>query len=165
MSEKNFLQDLMTDPNIFGIIIGAAIWISGLYLVFLSSVIGTILNTIGFTLTCFATAASALKRPVNQAWIGLLIGVILYLLGPFVPLINNIVFVAGAVMILFFAIPMALTTGKVPMMENLQEFLDENIKDKLEKKKTEEPKTEEPKPEEPKTDETETEDSDMPSGE
>ena len=68
-------------------------------------------------------------------------------------------------MILFFAIPMALTTGKVPMMENLQEFLDENIKDKLEKKKTEEPKTEEPKTEEPTTDETETEDSDIPSGE
>jgi len=151
MSEKNFLQDLMTDPNIFGIIVGAAIWISGLYLVFLSSVISTILNTIGFTLTCFATAASALKRPVNQAWIGLLIGIILYLLGPFTPLINNIIFVVGAVMILFFAIPMALTTGKVPMMENLQEFLDENIKEKLEKKKTEEPKTEEPKTDETKT--------------
>ena len=151
MSEKNFLQDLMSDPNIFGIIVGAAIWISGLYLVFFSSIIGTILNTIGFTLTCFATAASALKRPVNQAWIGLLIGIILYLLGPFVPIINYYILVAGAVMILFFAIPMALTTGKVPMMENLQEFLDENIKEKLEKKKTEEPKTEEPKTEETKT--------------
>ena len=150
MSEKNFLQDLMTDPNIFGIIVGAAIWISGLYLVFLSSVISTILNTIGFTLTCFATAASALKRPVNQAWIGLLIGIILYLLGPFTPLINHVIFVAGAVMILFFAIPMALTTGKVPMMENLQEFLDENIKEKIEKKKTGEPKSEEPKTDETK---------------
>jgi uncharacterized protein YhhL (DUF1145 family) len=160
MSEKNFLQDLMSDPNIFGIIVGAAIWISGLYLVFFSSIIGTILNTIGFTLTCFATAASALKRPVNQAWIGLLIGIILYLLGPFVPIINYYILVAGAVMILFFAIPMALTTGKVPMMENLQEFLDENIKEKLEKKKTEKPKTEEPK-----TEETKTETPDMPSEE
>ena len=132
MSDSNFLRDLTKDPNLFGILIGAALWIVGLYMYTLIQIIGVVLNTIGFTLTCFATAASALKRPVNQAWIGVLFGAVLYLLGPFIPLLNNIIFVAGAVMILFFAIPLALQTGKVPMMENLQEFLEENIKKKQE---------------------------------
>lgn len=132
MSEDNFFENLRTDPNLFGILVGSLIWIAGLYIQGVISIVGIVLNGIGFTLTCFATAASALKRPVNQAWIGLLIGLILYILGPFVPFVYHFVFVAGAVMILFFAIPMALQTGKVPMMENLQEFLDDNIKKKKE---------------------------------
>jgi len=137
LSNNNFLEDIISDPNLLGILVGAAIWIVGLYTIGWISFVGVILNTIGFTLTCFATAASALKRPVNQAWIGLLIGVIFYVLGPFIPLFYNFIFVAGAVMILFFAIPMAIQTGKVPMMENLQEFLDMNIKEKKEKQESE----------------------------
>ncbi len=152
LSTGNFLNDLTKDPNLFGIIVGAAIWIVGLYTLLVIQIIGVILNAIGFTLTCFATAASALKRPVNQAWIGLLIGFILYTMGPFVPLLNNLIFVSGAVMILFFAIPLALQTGKVPMMENLQEFLDENIKKKQEKSTSED-------------DTKETEDVELPDGE
>jgi hypothetical protein len=141
MSEDNFLENLRSDPNLFGILVGSIIWIAGLYILPVISIIGVVINSIGFTITCFATAASALKRPINQAWIGLLIGSILYILGPLVPIVNNFIFVAGAVMILFFAIPMALQTGKVPMMENLQEFLDENIKRKQEKESTDQVET------------------------
>jgi uncharacterized protein YacL len=107
-SEIGF-DEVIRDPNFLAILLGAAIWLVGAYL----PLIGPLFVTAGFAVTVFATA-------------GLLIGGLIYLIGlylPWVPLVGllaPLVQVTGAVLILFFAIPIALRYGNAPLMETFQ---------------------------------------------
>lgn len=106
------------------ITIGAIIWLIGLYPILL---IGPLFAVVGFAMTASAVAISSLQRPTNNAIAGLLLGGIIQLIGYYltiIPIINFIIafpmIVIGGVMILYFAIPLAIQTGKVPFIEEIQ---------------------------------------------
>jgi hypothetical protein len=120
-SEIGF-DEVIRDPNFLAILLGAAIWLVGAYL----PLIGPLFVTAGFAVTVFATASTASIRRSKGAWPGLLIGGLIYLVGlylPWVPLVGllaPLLQVTGAVLILFFAIPIALRYGNAPLMETFQ---------------------------------------------
>ncbi|MCK4483378.1 MAG: hypothetical protein KAU89_01035 [Candidatus Thorarchaeota archaeon] len=65
----------------------------------------------GFVLTCFGVAASANGRSIVNAQLGIILGVILNIIGigsMQVPLLGVSLYVIGRVMILFYAIPLAV---------------------------------------------------------
>ena len=72
-----YLNEIMADPYFHLILLGAVVWYIGLLMSFL----GTPAVTLGFTLTCFATTAYALKRPTDLAWPGVVVGVIIHFIG------------------------------------------------------------------------------------
>ncbi|NHI82839.1 MAG: hypothetical protein EAX81_00860 [Candidatus Thorarchaeota archaeon] len=128
-------NELVKDPNFILIVIGAVIWFAAPYIPFIQP----IFMTAGFVLTCLATAASALKRPLTMAWPGLIIGILIYLVGlylAFIPILGNALSVIGAVLILFSAVPLALQYGNAPLMESFSDILEK--KDKEKKAQTEE---------------------------
>ncbi|MHA1924988.1 MAG: hypothetical protein ACXABV_07965 [Candidatus Thorarchaeota archaeon] len=120
-SEIGF-DDVVRDPNFLAILLGAAIWLVGAYLPF----IGPLFVTAGFVVTVFATASTASIRPSNGAWLGLMIGALMYLVGLYlawVPLLGflaPLVQIPGAVLIFFFAIPLALRYSNAPLMDTFQ---------------------------------------------
>lgn len=117
------INEIKQDPNIFLITIGAILWLLGSYIPF----IGPFFTVVGFAMTASAVAISSLQRPTNNAIAGLLLGGIIQLIGYYltlIPIINLIIafpmIVLGGVMILYFAIPLAIQTGKVPFIEEIQ---------------------------------------------
>lgn len=124
---KNAFTEIASDPNFLMILAGAFIWFLGYYIPF----IGGLFISTGFVLVCFSAAVTALKRPVASAWPGLLLGGLLHILGyyfAFIPLIGLVLSpaftVAGAVIIVFFAIPLALQRGELPVITRLQELIE-----------------------------------------
>ena len=107
MTETPVTQ-LTKDPNFGLIVVGAIIWMLGMYIPF----IGPFLLVAGFAMAASAIAISSLKRPTDKAIFGLLIGGIIQLIGYYIVLVPFIgwflsppLVVLGGVMILFFAIP------------------------------------------------------------
>ena len=121
MTETPVTQ-LTKDPNIALIVVGAIIWMLGMYIPF----IGPFFLVAGFAMAASAIAISSLQRPTDKAIFGLLLGGIIQLIGYYIANVLIIGFIAppiivlGGVMILFFAIPLALKTGKVPFIEEIQ---------------------------------------------
>ena len=103
-----YLNEIRADPYFFLILLGAVVWYIGLLIPFL----GTPAVTLGFTLTCFATTAYALKRPTELALPGVIVGIIIHFIGLWaigiIPIIGPGVYVLGHVLILFFAVPLAI---------------------------------------------------------
>jgi len=129
---KNAFNEIASDPNFLMILAGAFIWFLGYYIPFLG---GLFIST-GFVLVCFSAAVTALKRPVASAWPGLLFGGLFHILGyyfAFIPLIgfvlSPIFTVVGSVIIVFFAIPLALQRGELPVITRLQELIESKKKD------------------------------------
>ncbi|MHA2020477.1 MAG: hypothetical protein ACW96N_02100 [Candidatus Thorarchaeota archaeon] len=121
VSETGF-DNVVRDPNFLMIVLGAIVWFLGSYAPF----IGPFLVVGGFVLTIFATASTAAVRPTTGAWPGLLIGSLLYLIGLYLPWIllgflSPFFLIPGAVLVLFFAIPLALQYGNAPLMTTMQE--------------------------------------------
>ncbi|MFW9966750.1 MAG: hypothetical protein ACFFEA_06300 [Candidatus Thorarchaeota archaeon] len=122
ISEIGF-DDVARDPNFLVLILAAALWLLGAYI----PLIGPFFITAGFVITVFATASTAAIRPTNGAWPGLMIGAALYLVGlflPWVPLLGlfaPLVQIPGAVLILFFAIPIALRYSNAPLVDTFQD--------------------------------------------
>ncbi|MFX0056335.1 MAG: hypothetical protein ACFFAX_09310 [Promethearchaeota archaeon] len=120
-SEIGF-DDVVRDPNFLAILLGAVLWLVGAYI----PLIGPLFITAGFVITVFATASTAAIRPSKGAWPGLIIGSLIYLVGlylrwfPLVSLLAPLVEIPGAVLILFFAIPIALQYSNAPLMETFQ---------------------------------------------
>lgn len=137
ITSETAFDDITRDPNFLLIAVGGIAWIIGLYGVIL---IGPLLVTGGFVLTCFATAATALQRPTKGAWSGVILGTIIYLAGsatawlPLIGLISPILIVVGAIMILFFSIPLALQYGNKPLMNEMQKAWDSRDKKKSKSK-------------------------------
>ena len=111
MPIRKYLTEIRADPYFFLIFLGSAIWYIGLLIPFL----GTPGVTFGFTLTCFATTAFALKRPTDNAWPGVIIGAVVHFIGiwtiSLIPFVGPAIYVLGHVLILFFAVPLALRRG------------------------------------------------------
>jgi hypothetical protein len=123
------IGDLTSDPNFILIVVGALCWLLGFY----TGPIGPLLVTGGFVLTCLATAATALKRPMANAWPGLILGAAFYLIGnaiwwiPLVGLLSPFFIVFGGVLILFFAIPLAIQSGGVSLLQSFQKLWEARI--------------------------------------
>jgi len=141
------INEIKQDPNIFLITIGAILWLLGSYIPF----IGPFFTVIGFAMTASAVAISSLQRPTNNAIAGLLLGGIIQLIGYYltlIPIINLIsppMIVLGGVMVLYFAIPLAIQTGKVPFIEEIQaQIKKEKVADSSEESTEEKLSEEEP---------------------
>ena len=108
MSISKYLDEVRKDPYFLLILFGGIIW----YIALLLGIFGYLGITLGFTLTCFATTAYALKRPIELAWPGLLVGVIVHFIGllilGLIPFIGPAIYVLGHILILFFAVPLAI---------------------------------------------------------
>ncbi len=123
------IGQLQRDPNFGLILLGALLWIVGFYNI---PILSPFLLTIGFGLVCTAAAITSLQRSTENAIPGLLIGGIIQVIGYFVtgvPLIGFLIsppiIVMGGVIIIFFAIPLAIQTGKVPFIEEIQRKFEE----------------------------------------
>ncbi|MGY5870961.1 MAG: hypothetical protein RTV72_01810 [Candidatus Thorarchaeota archaeon] len=128
---KNAFEEIVSDPNFLMILAGAVIWFVGFYIV----LIGPLFLSTGFVLVSFSAAVTSLKRPVALAWPGLLLGGLLHIIGyylPFIPvvgaLISPLFIVPGSVLIIYFAIPLALQRGELPVITQLQKLIESKTK-------------------------------------
>ncbi|MFQ5833125.1 MAG: hypothetical protein ACE5H4_10510 [Candidatus Thorarchaeota archaeon] len=134
ITSENALGELASDPNFILIVVGALVWLLGFY----TGPFGPLFETGGFVLTCLATAATALKRPIANAWPGLILGALLFLVGasigwvPLVGILAPMLVVFGGVLILFFAIPIAIQTGGVPLLRSFQKLWESRVQKKEE---------------------------------
>ncbi|MCK5265797.1 MAG: hypothetical protein KAR03_09340 [Candidatus Thorarchaeota archaeon] len=147
---KNALNEIASDPNFLMILAGAIIWYVGYYVLFF----GGLLLTTGFVLVCFSAALTSLSRPVALAWPGLLLGALLQIVGYFIffiPFLSPALIVIGGVSIVYFAIPLALQRGVLPVITHLQKL----VESKMNKEEIEDIAAEEPLKEDAETTEEE----------
>ena len=134
---RNAFEEIASDPNFIMILVGAVIWFIGSYV----GLFNPLFKTAGFALVCFSAALTSLSRPVATAWPGMLLGGLLQIIGYYiliflwwVPIVGNALVVTGGVIIIYFAIPLALQRGELPVLTRLQKLLEskqekEEIKD------------------------------------
>ncbi|TFG30021.1 hypothetical protein EU528_08820 [Candidatus Thorarchaeota archaeon] len=148
---KNAFDEIASDPNFLMILAGAVIWFIGYYV----GLLNPLFRSTGFVLVCFSAALTSLKRPVALAWPGLLLGGLLQIIGYYlewVLILGPALIVTGGVMVVYFAIPLALQRGELPVITRLQKLIESKKKDEeIQDIKAEEPVKE--------TDVTEDEDS------
>ena len=129
---KKALNVIASDPNFLMILAGAIIWYLGYFILFF----GGIFLTTGFVLVCFSAALTSLSRPVALAWPGLLLGALLQIVGYFiffVPFLGPALIVIGGVAVVYFAIPLALQRGELPVITHLQKLVESKMnKEKIE---------------------------------
>ena len=150
---KSAFEEVSSDPNFMMILAGAIIWFIGSYL----GLLQPLFASTGFVLVCFYATLTSLKRPVANAWPGLLLGGLLQIIGyylAFIPLIGFLLspafIITGAVLIVYFAIPLALQRGELPIITQLQKL----VESKKKKEKIQDIEVEEPaKEDEPVEDE------------
>jgi hypothetical protein len=140
-------KSLVLDLNFLMMLVGALIWLLGYYLEWLN---GLFLST-GFVLVCFYAAITSLKRPATLAWPGLLFGGLMQIIGyyivyvPVISVLHPLLVVVGGVTIVYFAIPLALQRGELPVMTRLQKLIDTKMHEKAkEGKAAKEPEKHEP---------------------
>lgn len=124
---KKALNAIASDPNFLMILAGAIIWYLGYFILFF----GGIFYTTGFVLVCFSAALTSLSRPVALAWPGLLLGALLQIIGYFIffiPFLSPALIVIGGVAIVYFAIPLALQRGELPVITHLQKLVESKMK-------------------------------------
>ena len=125
-------KSIVLDMNFLMMMIGALIWLLGYYLGILN---GLFLST-GFVLVCFYAAITSLKRPATLAWPGLLVGGLIQIIGyyityvPIVSVLSPPLIVIGGVIIIYFAIPLALQRGELPVITQLQKLIDSKMHEK-----------------------------------
>jgi hypothetical protein len=156
---KNALEEIAADPNFLMILAGAVIWFAGYYM----GILSPLFVSTGFVLVCFSAALTSLKRPVALAWPGLLLGGLFQIVGYYLSWIIIIgpgLIVIGGVMIVYFAIPLALQRGELPVLTRLQKL----IESKKDEEEIVDAETEEVDETEEEVDETE-EDEDISSNE
>jgi hypothetical protein len=120
---KNAFAEIASDPNFLMILAGAAIWFVGFY----AGLLAPLFSSTGFVLVCFSAALTSLKRPVALAWPGLLLGGLLQIIGYYLVwifILGNALIVTGAVLIVYFAIPLALQRGELPVITQLQKLIE-----------------------------------------
>ena len=155
-------EQIAASPNFLLILVGAAIWFLGYYVWF----IGPWFTVVGFALTLIATAQAAMSRPISSALPGFLLGGLIQIIGYYVllvPLVGWIVapimIVFGGILLFFYGFSIALQRIDIPIVKNLEDFLEAQQKKKDEPKDVEvesvEDITEEPEPSEEETDSTE----------
>ncbi len=140
-------KSIVLDMNFLMMLVGALIWLLGYYLDFLNG----LFRSTGFVLVCFYAAITSLKRPATLAWPGLLFGGLLQIIGyyvlyfPVISVLSPPLIVIGGVIIVYFAIPLALQRGELPVMTRLQKLIDSKMHDKAKAgKAVKEPEKREP---------------------
>lgn len=142
MSDKplEVIGQVISSQNIVMIVIGALIWILGSYIPF----IGFLFTITGFGLTTIATVQAAMMKPVTSAFPGLLLGGLIQVIGYLVlliPIAGLFIFpflnIPGAVLILFYGSSLALQRADIPIVKDLEDFI-ESRKKKEAPKETEE---------------------------
>ncbi len=122
-------KSIVLDMNFLMMMIGALIWLLGYYL----GVLNGLFRSTGFVLVCFYAAITSLKRPATLAWPGLLVGGLLQIIGyyiiyvPIVDVLSPPLVVIGGVIIIYFAIPLALQRGELPVITQLQKLVDSKM--------------------------------------
>lgn len=126
-------EQITSSPNFLLILIGAVIWLLGSYVWF----IGPLFTVAGFGLTVIATSQAAMSRPISSALPGFFVGGAIYVIGLYIALIplvgwviGPILFVIGGVMILFYGFSIALQRIDIPVVKNLEDFLETQQKKK-----------------------------------
>jgi len=134
-------EQVTSSPNIILILFGAIIW----YLSFFVPWVYPFFTVAGFGLTCISTVQSAMTRPVTSAFPGLLMGGILQVLGYYMlpfgiigVIFGGALIVFGGIMILFYGSSLALQRVDIPIVKNLEDFIDSKTKKKEITKKPEE---------------------------
>ena len=125
---KSVFDAISSDPNFLMILAGAVFWFIGPYL----GLLGPLFLSTGFVLVCFSAALTSLKRPVTNAWPGLLLGGLFQIVGYYIvwiPFLGNGLVVIGGVVIIYFAIPLALQRGELPVLTKLQKMIESKKKE------------------------------------
>lgn len=146
MSDKPFvvIEQVISSQNFLMMVIGAAVWLLGLYTptIFL---IGPLIRVCGFGLTVIATVQAAMTKPVTSAFPGLLIGGAIQVIGYYVgwiPLVGFFIgpplVVIGGVLILFYGSSLALQRADIPIVKDLEDFIESRKKKEGPKKPKEE---------------------------
>lgn len=150
-------KQISTSSNFLLILVGAVVWILGYYVPF----INPFFMVAGFGLTIIATAQAAMSRPVSSVLPGLLMGGLIQLIGYYIFLIpvagwfiGPAIIVFGGVLLLFYAFSVALQRIDIPVVKNLEDFLESQQKKKDEPKTEPEDVTTEVVPEKPSEEET-----------
>lgn len=132
---KNALEEIASDPNFLMILAGAVIWFIGYY----AGIFSPLFLSTGFVLVCFSAAITSLSRPVALAWPGLLVGGLFQIIGYYLlvipligPLLSPFLVVPGGVMIVYFAIPLAIQRGELPVLTQLQKLIESKKKEEIE---------------------------------
>ena len=131
--QREVFEQIWTSPNFLLILVGAVIWLLGYFVWFVEP----FFVVAGFGLTIIATAQAAMSRPISSALPGLLIGGAIYVIGAYIALIplvgwvlGPMLVVAGSVMILFYGFSIALQRIDIPVVKNLEDFLEAQQKKK-----------------------------------
>jgi uncharacterized protein YacL len=150
-------KQISTSQNFLLILVGAAIWFLGFFM----GIIAPFFTVPGFALTIIATAQAAMSRPVSSVLPGLLIGGLIQIIGYYILLIpvvgwfiGPVIIVFGGVLLLFYAFSVALQRIDIPVVKNLEDFLESQQKKKDEPKAEPEDVTTEVVPEKPSEEET-----------
>lgn len=135
------IEQVISSQNFVMMVIGAAVWLLGLYIPF----IGPLVVVCGFGLTVISTVQAAMTKPVTSAFPGLLIGGAIQVIGYYIDLIPIFGFfispplvVIGGVLILFYGSSLALQRADIPIVKDIEGFIDSRKK----KEETKEPEEE-----------------------
>jgi hypothetical protein len=121
-TSETSIGDVTRDPNFAFMIVGVLAWLLGGL-----AIIGPLFTAAGFTITVMAIASSAPGRNPDESWLGLLLGGLLIIVSgywvwiPIIGVLANVIFVAGAFLVLFFGIPIALKYSRVPLHQVFQD--------------------------------------------
>jgi hypothetical protein len=141
------IGQVISSQNFVMMVIGAAVWLLGLYTptIFL---VGPLIRVCGFGLTVIATVQAAMTKPVTSAFPGLLIGGAIQVIGYYVgwiPLVGFFVgpplVVIGGVLIVFYGSSLALQRADIPIVKDIEGFI-ESRKKKEVVKETKDPEEE-----------------------
>ena len=135
------IGQVISSQNFVMMVIGAAVWLLGLYIPF----IGPLVVVSGFGLTVISTVQAAMTKPVTSAFPGLLIGGAIQVIGYYIgwiPIfgffISPPLIVIGGVLILFYGSSLALQRADIPIVKDIEGFIDSRKK----KEETKEPEEE-----------------------
>ncbi|NHJ14074.1 MAG: hypothetical protein EAX95_10385 [Candidatus Thorarchaeota archaeon] len=121
-TSEGSVRDVTSDPNFAFIFVGALAWLLGGL-----ALIGPFFTATGIIITTLAVASSATGRNPDDCWAGLLFGGLLLLVSgywawlPVIGILSSLIYVTGAVFVLFFGIPIALKYSRVPLHEVFQD--------------------------------------------
>jgi len=120
---RNVFEQIKQDPNFIMILAGAIIWYLGYYI----GILGGLFLSTGFVLVCFSAALNAIRRAIDIAWPGLLIGGLIQVVGYYlawIPFLGDALVVIGGVAIMYFAIPLAIQRGELPILTQIQKVIE-----------------------------------------
>jgi uncharacterized protein YacL len=131
---KEVIEQVISSQNFIMIVIGAVIWLMGLVTPAIL-IIGPLVVVCGFGFTLIATVQAAMTKPVTSAFPGLLLGGLIQVIGYFAILIpfiglffSPLLIVAGGVLIIFYGSSLALQRADIPIVKDIEQFIDSRKK-------------------------------------